>query len=265
LLGIPADQSIPIDEDHSVQLCTGTLDHVLASARDEGGAILNALSFPLPLSAINQTAYSSDVEAWRVTEGMPYCGDEDAPYPTADMRWGLAATAGARSWIHIDCDGLSTVVDPLCGGRLWLLYSPHDEYEDNIFGDIDQFFHEFDVTNPPHYWRVEAVYLQAGTRLCVVVVYTPRVHFLNGINSIMKPNTPHAVFTTDHSIAVGGHFFSFANMQDTVFGIVHAFTIDTFVTNTEHPKTRLLLFRMLQYLYRFYVEGADHISEFPQP
>lgn len=133
-----------------MQICTGTLDHVLASSRQEGGAIVNTLSFPLPLSAIRKTTFSSDVEAWRVTEGLEYCDDDEA-YPNADMRWGLAATAGGRHWIHIDCDGLCTVIDPLCGRKLWLLYTPVEEYTPEIFGDIDQFFNNFDVTNPPDY------------------------------------------------------------------------------------------------------------------
>jgi hypothetical protein len=77
----------------------------------------------------------------------------------------------------------------------------------------------------------------------------------------MRPNTPHSVFTTEHSIAVGGHFFSFASIRETVFGLVHTFCVDGLVTNTEHPKTRVLLFRMLQYLYKFYVERADPISK----
>jgi len=77
----------------------------------------------------------------------------------------------------------------------------------------------------------------------------------------MKANAPHAVFTTEHCIAVGGHFFSFSNMQQTMFGLVHAFVMDTLVTNTEHPRTRVLLFRMLQYLYKFYVQGANPKSK----
>lgn len=77
----------------------------------------------------------------------------------------------------------------------------------------------------------------------------------------MKPNTPHAVFTMEHSIALGGHFLSFANLQETLFGIIHGFCIDNLVTNTEHPKTRVLLFRMLQYVYNFYVHDANPESE----
>jgi len=160
-----SDQSIPIKNDYSVQLCTGTLEHVLESAK-KGGAIINALSFPLPLSEIRKSMLSSDVEAWLITEGLPYC-DQDAAYPTADMRWGLAATKGAQHWIHIDCDGLATVVDVLCGGRWWLLFTPGENFDLTNFGDTDQFFFDFDVTHPPDHWAVEAVYLQPGTRLWV--------------------------------------------------------------------------------------------------
>jgi hypothetical protein len=81
------------------------------------------------------------------------------------------------------------------------------------------------------------------------------------MSSIMRPNTPHAVFTTEHSIVLGGHFYSFVNLQDTVQAIIHCFTIDNLVTNTEHPDTRVLLFRMMQYLYKYYVQGASAESE----
>jgi hypothetical protein len=136
---------------------------VLASA-ETGGAIINALSFPLPLSEIRKSTFSSDVEAWLVTDGLPYC-DQEVFYPTADMRWGLAATKGARHWIHIDSDGLATNVDVLCGIRWWLLFTPSETFDLTNFGDLDQFFFEFDVTHPPEHWTVEAVYLQPGTRL----------------------------------------------------------------------------------------------------
>lgn len=78
----------------------------------------------------------------------------------------------------------------------------------------------------------------------------------------MRPNTPHAVYTIEDSIAVGGHFFSFSTIQQTFFALVHAFVMDTLVTNTEHPDTRILLFRMLQYLYKFYVDHADPKSKY---
>lgn len=78
----------------------------------------------------------------------------------------------------------------------------------------------------------------------------------------MRPNTPHAVFTAEHSVVFGGHFYSFANLRDTIDGIIHCFAVDNLVTNTEHPQSRVLLSRMMQYLYLFYVQGEDSTSEF---
>jgi hypothetical protein len=60
---------------------------------------------------------------------------------------------------------LGTVVDLVCGKKLWLLFTPEDGVDYEIFGDIDQFFNQFDVTKPPCYWDVEAVLLEPGTRL----------------------------------------------------------------------------------------------------
>jgi hypothetical protein len=116
------------------------------------------------LSSINKSGFSSDVEAWLITEGLPYC-DEESLYPSGDVKWGLAATAGAYHLIHIDCDGLGTVVDPITGKKVWAFFTPEEDVSLSAFGDIDQFFNEFDVTNPPCYWDAEAVLLEPGTRL----------------------------------------------------------------------------------------------------
>ncbi len=77
----------------------------------------------------------------------------------------------------------------------------------------------------------------------------------------MEPNTLHAVFTTKHLIILGGHFYSFTNLQDIILGIIHCFTVDNIVTNTLHLETRVLLFRMMQYFYEFYVGSANAQSE----
>jgi hypothetical protein len=78
--------------------------------------------------------------------------------------------------------------------------------------------------------------------------------------SIMRPNTPHAVFTVEHSITTGGHFYSFSNLRDTISGIIHNCVINYVITNAEHPDARILLFRMLQYLYKFYTNASDRKS-----
>lgn len=78
----------------------------------------------------------------------------------------------------------------------------------------------------------------------------------------MKPNTPHAVFTTQHSIAYGGHFYSTSNLQDTFYGIVHCLMGNNLITNTDHPRTRQLLMRMMQYFYKCFVVGVDEDGEY---
>ena len=77
----------------------------------------------------------------------------------------------------------------------------------------------------------------------------------------MRPNTPHAVFTVKHTIVTGGHFYSYSNLQDTMSGIIHTLAIDEVITNVAHLDARVLLFRMLQYLYKFYAQGMDPISK----
>ena len=133
-------------------------------ARDPDGAIINGLSFPLPLSAIKKDHINSDIEAWRLTEGLRFC-TEKALYPTAEMRWGLASTAGARHWMHLDCDGLGTFVDVVCGGKWWLLFKPHLEGESQSSAHTDLYLNDFDPAIAVETWDVEAVYLTPGTRL----------------------------------------------------------------------------------------------------
>ena len=65
------------------------------------------------------------------------------------------------------------------------------------------------------------------------------------------------VITTDHSIVIGGHFYSTSNLQHTFYGIVHCFMGNDLMTNTDHGKTRVLLIRMMQYFYKCLVSGVD--------
>lgn len=93
--------------------------------------------------------------------------DQEAFYPTANMRWGLVATKGAWHWIHVDSDRLGINVDVLYGRQWWLLYTPSECFNLTNFRDVDHFFYNFNVTCPPDNWAVKAVYLQPGTQLWV--------------------------------------------------------------------------------------------------
>jgi hypothetical protein len=72
----------------------------------------------------------------------------------------------------------------------------------------------------------------------------------------MRPDTPHTVITIEHSICSGGHFFVMSCMTDTLIGMTHAFMADRYITNTHHTKSRLLLRRMVIFVYLGLVEQA---------
>lgn len=162
---LPLDQSIPVKNgDLSTQLCFGTLEHILAMARDPNGAIINGLSFPLPLSAIKRDKLGSDVEAWRLTEGHPFC-TQKVVFPTAHVRWALASTAGSRHWPHIDSDGLATYIDVVTGMKFWILFHPHLDNEPEPSAHVDLFLNDFDPSVAVKTWDAELVVLTPGTRL----------------------------------------------------------------------------------------------------
>lgn len=71
----------------------------------------------------------------------------------------------------------------------------------------------------------------------------------------MRPNLPHAVYTPEHAICHGGHFYSISTMQDSMFGLVHSFVAGNLVTNTDHVDSRLLLRRMAHFYHGAYVLG----------
>jgi hypothetical protein len=158
-------------------MCTGTLRQMLKASRLATGPILNALSFPQPLSGVEPSGMSSEIEAWQVTEGKPFC-ERTLAFPTGQMRWGLAATAGARHWIHIDSDGMGTYIDVQCGGKWWILFCPPDGQTKLTFSWVETFLGQFDIKSQAgrwdtkntlvnDLWVAEAIYLAPGTRLYV--------------------------------------------------------------------------------------------------
>lgn len=157
-----------LDIDHSPdpQLCSANLEHVLFCGRDPKAPIVNTLMLPMPLSAIEKSPFGSDIEAWRLTEGMELCDAKTSQYPTAEMRWGYASTAGARQLINMMPDGLGAYVEIRCGGEWWLLFSEGEE-DSSEFTRLDSFTKDFEIQRPPTKFHVEAVYLTPGTRLRV--------------------------------------------------------------------------------------------------
>jgi hypothetical protein len=159
-------------DDYSKQQKIGTLSQILDASRQECGRILNALDLSRSLSGVTESHYTSEVSAWRATQDRPFCKDS---YPTADNYWELVATRGARSWMHIDADGLGTRFEVGCGAKWMVIGRPpiagedtDDDIDHSFFSDRRLFTGDFaveDASSAP--WQYEAVYLAPGTALYV--------------------------------------------------------------------------------------------------
>ncbi|KDR83318.1 hypothetical protein GALMADRAFT_54761 [Galerina marginata CBS 339.88] len=57
----------------------------------------------------------------------------------------------------------------------------------------------------------------------------------------MGPDCPHWVYTPFHTICTGGHYIASATIQDTMIRLIHTFMLDSYISNTNHTPTRILL------------------------
>jgi hypothetical protein len=135
------------------QLITASSDQLLAASATDSGKILNALEFPMGTAPVSPTPkFSTDLLAWEtISRGIPP--------PIGDIRWGLAATAGARTWFHMDSNGFDTIVEVKCGCKVWICIQDKDGH----FVSIDA-FKNFELDEAGDY-QIEAILLTPGTRL----------------------------------------------------------------------------------------------------
>jgi hypothetical protein len=96
--------------------------------------------------------FSTDLLAWAST------ATRDAP-PVGDIRFGLAATPGARTWFHLDCMGFLTFFITMCGLKIWIGIRD----EDGRFMEMDA-FKDFELDDA-HGYLIEAIALTPGTTL----------------------------------------------------------------------------------------------------
>jgi hypothetical protein len=117
------DQSIDRDpETHLYQsnrLVMGTVRSLLDSSQNNG-KILNGLNFPMPEQGLGMLPFSTDSAAWKVTKGALGYLQGQVP-PLGELRWGLAGTTGALSWLHLDSNGFGTYVDTKAGRKWWIV------------------------------------------------------------------------------------------------------------------------------------------------
>jgi hypothetical protein len=143
----------------------GTVRSLLECSQT-GGKILNALHFPMPEQGLGDLKFSTDSAAWAGTKGAANCRAEQVP-PLADIRWGIAGTAGALHWWHLDSNGFGLYTDPKSGLKWWMVgRRPGQGHEFESFSEVSTFLGGYEVEEPnAELWDLEAVILTPGTRL----------------------------------------------------------------------------------------------------
>lgn len=89
------------------------------------------------------------------------------------------------------------------------------------------------------------------------------------IYRIMRPNTPHAVFTPEDVICHGGHFYATSTIQDTMFCIVQTFMCHN-LTNADKQTHGLVLRRIVAFYHDVLVqkrleEGGECLNSYSTP
>ncbi|KAF8170798.1 hypothetical protein BJ912DRAFT_840117, partial [Pholiota molesta] len=215
----------------------GRVADILDASRSPDSKILNALEFPDPFAGIERSTFSSDSHALASIYRQE--GWVKTAIPTEHVRWGLAATAGAFHRWHIDSDGFGTFIDPVAGSKWWIVACPRGNLEHDWFQETKWLKNDaFDLDKDGKgLFDVEAIVLQPGSRL------------------IMRPNTLHTVYTPEHAVCRGGHFYATSTMQDTFVGLVHAFICDKFITNTSHAPSQFILAEMINFYHTALVKN----------
>lgn len=166
--------------------------------------------------------------------------------PSGPLGWALAATAPAFSRSHMDASGLATFIRIVFGMKLWI--SACNAALPGPDGWIDSNF------------KFQATLLKPGDDLYVEYTQGKILHLR--FNSYMRPGVTHAVLTVEHSLTVGGHFFSSLAYWATLRAVTIEHFFGKYVTNTEHPECGIALFRSLcGILISFQSGKADKFCE----
>ncbi|KDQ52003.1 hypothetical protein JAAARDRAFT_62160 [Jaapia argillacea MUCL 33604] len=218
--------SKPLDQQKMMSLKTLYQE----SLKGDKGWVLNALDLPLGCMGLSHVARFQDLASHQFV--WQHTAERDEMIPDHDISWGIASCHDSMSWVHLDTDGLATVVQSLVGKKVWSLGQPKQGTASLTFDDGDASWLETQFD--PHsacteLWDYESVELTINDVL------------------FMWPNTPHWVVTTDHCILVGCHFYASSCVQSSCWGVVHNFFMGQSITNTSHPKLWTLLRRMMEF------------------
>ncbi|KAK0456740.1 hypothetical protein EV421DRAFT_89832 [Armillaria borealis] len=236
-------------QDHQRRGSEDTMDdiHVQASLRDlyqegleENGRVLNALS--LPCSTPTTHPLQPHIRAFQQTSNLP---DDifKAQYPITATSFWLVATKGAISYLHPDCHGVGTVVEVLCGRKLWYVFQRRYPKARGTRHDsrIDEYMRDWAPGFIPDadQWEAEVVVLEPGSAF------------------YMRPDTHHAVVTFENSIARAHRVYATVTLSRTVAGYVHTCMLKFRIVNVLHRELRELLLRLMCYFCMVILKGPE--------
>lgn len=156
-------------------------------------------------------------------------------WPLHALSWALFATKGAITTTHVDAGGLCTRIHVKKGWKMWfvMLNPPLP-----LAGGWDGKRHkgirwQMVPLGPGEDLWVQSLSLQGDSM--------PNFFFFR----FMRPGTPHFVVGVDDCMIVGGHFYNKNNFEATMVSMVMEHYMGTEITNTEHPTSPLILFKLL--------------------
>ncbi|KAK6984897.1 hypothetical protein R3P38DRAFT_3231302 [Favolaschia claudopus] len=199
----------------------------------EGRPVLNAIHHPLSSHQMpSPPGFSHFCSLGRAM--MSLNGHRHLPtvaHPWGDLRWGLCATALARTGTHQDI--AATEMTVLVGEKMIILGVPRVErFESSEY--------RADLGSRFSFLNWEAVQEDAQTDIYRWEAFCLRPNMA----FYMRPGTPHFVISLEDTIAYGSHTINAAQIQAAVFSVLHNFVTEGFHANAEHRVLQWLLVRM---------------------
>ncbi|KAK6985078.1 hypothetical protein R3P38DRAFT_2805807 [Favolaschia claudopus] len=208
-------------------LVAGPLNALLPK---EGRPVLNAVHHPLPHQQLplppGLSYFCSLAAAMTFLQNHQHL--PGVPSPWGDRRWGLCATALARSPTHQDI--AATEITILTGAKMVAIGVPRAG--------------EFGTTNyradpGSRFSFMDWEYVQEDAQIDVyrweVFVLEPNMVFY------MRAGTPHFIISLEDTIAYGLHSINGAQIQPAIFTVLHNLVTEGFHANAEHCAIQWLL------------------------
>ncbi|KAK7057337.1 hypothetical protein R3P38DRAFT_3168856 [Favolaschia claudopus] len=198
--------------------------------------VLNAIHHPLPHQQFvlppGLASFCSIAAAFTFIQNHRHL--PVVPSPWNERRWGLWATAMARTAAHQDI--AATEMTVITGAKLVAIGVPRaDRYEATGY--------QADPGSRFSFMNWEEVQIGARTD-----VYRWEIFLLQpNMAFYMRAGTPHFVISIEDTIAQGLHSVNAAQIQPTVFNILHNVVTEGFHANAEPLAIQWSLVRMLIY------------------